>query len=633
MQHVPCRLLLAALLAGSTALLGPAAVAAGEPQTAAAPAAKSTAAKPAGKPSAAAAATAATPDDARKFLADTSARLLDLAVAASRAEWVQQNFITEDTEQLFAARQEELLGASIAAAKEARRFDGVELPAELRRQLELLKQGGLSIPAPGDPAKTAEVSRLSASLSSQYGAGEYCRPGGECLDLEKLSDIIEQSRDPKELLEVWTGWHAVAPPMRDEYQRLVELANEGAKELGYKDVGALWRSGYDMPPDAFAAELDRLWGQVKPLYDALHCHVRAKLNEKYGSQVVPPGQPIPAHLLGNMWAQDWANLYDLVAPPQADPGYDLTERLKAKNLTEVQMVKTGEAFFSSLGFAPLPETFWKRSLFVQPKDHEAVCHASAWNIDFQDDLRIKMCIGINAEDFSTIHHELGHNYYQRAYNQLPFLFQTGANDGFHEAVGDAVALSITPAYLKQIGLIEQIPDPSADLGLLMRSALDEVAFLPFGLLVDQWRWKVFSGEIPPTAYNQGWWELRRKYQGVGEPVARSEKDFDAAAKYHVPGNTPYTRYFLAEILQFQFHRALCQAAGQSGPLHRCSIYGNKAAGERLQNLLALGASRPWQEALKAATGSEQMDATAIIDYYAPLKTWLDEQNRGRKCGW
>ena len=625
MKHFPCPVSLPALLvAGLAALAAPAAA---EPQ-----------AKPAARPAGAAPAQGAkgggaTVEEARQFLEQTSARLLELAVAASRAEWVQQNFITEDTEQMFADRQEELLAASIAAAKEARRFDGVDLPADLRRQLELLKQGGLAIPAPSDPAKTAEVSRLAASLSSQYGAGEYCRPGGECLDLEKLSDIIEQSRDPKELLEVWSGWHAIAPPMRDEYQRLVELANEGARELGYKDVGALWRSGYDMPPDAFAAELDRLWGQVKPLYDALHCHVRAKLNETYGSQVVALDKPIPAHLLGNMWAQDWSNLYDLVAPPQADPGYDLTERLKARNMTPVEMVKTGEAFFSSLGFAPLPETFWKRSLFEQPEDREVVCHASAWDIDFKDDLRIKMCIQVNAEDFSTIHHELGHNYYQRAYNRLPFLFQTGANDGFHEAVGDAVALSITPDYLKQIGLIDKVPDPSADLGLLMRSALDEVSFLPFGLLIDQWRWKVFSGEIPPTAYNQGWWELRRRYQGVMEPAARSEKDFDAAAKYHVPGNTPYTRYFLAEILQFQFHRALCQAAGQSGPLHRCSIYGNKAAGERLQDLLALGASRPWQEALKAATGQEQMDATAILDYYAPLKTWLDQQNRGRRCGW
>jgi peptidyl-dipeptidase A len=580
------------------------------------------------------AATAAAPtaEEARQFVEETSARLRDLTIKAGRAQWVQSNFITQDTELIYAQANEELLTYAVASAKAAARFDRPELAPELRRQLRLIKQS-LTIPAPSDAEKTAEVTRLQASLEGKYGSGRYCRPDGTCLDLEQLSDILDESRDPAALREAWIGWHSIAPPMRPEYRRLVELANEGARELGYADVGALWRSGYDMPPDAFAAEVDRLWGQVEPLYDALHCHVRARLNEKYGDQVVPLDQPIPAHLLGNMWAQSWDNIYDLVAPPQADPGYDLTERLQAKNLTPVALVERGEQFFTSLGLSTLPKTFWERSLFTQPRDRAVVCHPSAWSLDYQDDLRLKMCIQIDDEDFSTVHHELGHIYYYIAYKNLPFLFQTSANDGFHEAVGDTIALSITPEYLKEIGLIEQVPDPSKDLGILMKSALEKVSFLPFGLLIDQWRWQVFSGEIPPEKYNQAWWELRRKYQGVAPPVARSEQDFDPGAKYHVPGNTPYTRYFLAHILQYQLHRALCQAAGETGPLNRCSIYGNKAAGERLQNLLALGASRPWQEALKAATGSEQMDATAILDYYAPLKTWLDQQNRGRKCGW
>jgi peptidyl-dipeptidase A len=388
-----------------------------------------------------------------------------------------------------------------------------------------------------------------------------------------------------------------------------------------------------MPPDQFSAELDRLWGQVKPLYDSLHCYVRAQLNKKYGDAVVPLDKPIPAHLLGNMWAQDWTNIYDLVAPPNADPGYDLTKSLEAKNLDAKGMVKYGEGFFTSLGFAPLPETFWERSMITQPRDRNVVCHASAWDIDAQDDLRIKMCTKVNAEDFRTIHHELGHNFYQRAYKELPFVYQNSANDGFHEAVGDTIALSITPEYLKQLGLISQVPDPSKDLGLLMDRALDKVAFLPFGLLIDQWRWKVFSGEIKPTDYNKGWWDLRQKYQGVMAPVARSEQDFDPGAKYHVPGNTPYMRYFLADILQFQLHRGLCQAAGYKGPLHRCSIYNNKVAGARLAKMLEMGQSRPWPEALETVTGQKQMDATAILDYFAPLKTWLDQQNQGRKCGW
>jgi peptidyl-dipeptidase A len=576
-------------------------------------------------------------EEARRLIAEAEDRLRALSIAAQRADWVRQTYITGDTDALSAAANEKLIAAGVDYAKQASRFQGLALPADLARKLDLL-QRGLTLAAPSDPQKTAELSRLAASLDSQFGAGKYCPPAApgteaKCRDLDELEQTIEKSRDPKALLEAWAGWHSIARPMRKPYERLVELANEGARELGDADTGAMWRSKYDMPPDAFAAELDRLWGQVRPLYESLHCYVRAKLNEKYGSEVVPLGEPIPAHLLGNMWAQEWQNIFDVTAPPQADPGFNLTERLQAKNTTPVEMVRYGERFFTSLGFAPLPKTFWERSQFTRPRDRDVVCHPNAWDIDGADDLRVKMCIQIQADDFNTIHHELGHNFYQRAYKDQPFLYQDSANDGFHEAVGDTIALSITPEYLKQIGLIDRVPDPAKDLGLLMRRALEKVAFLPFGLLIDQWRWQVFSGKIQPADYNRAWWELRRKYQGVRPPVARSEEDFDPGAKYHVPANVPYTRYFLAEILEFDFHRGLCRVAGQKGPLHRCSIYGNAAAGKALARMLELGQSRPWPEALKTVTGSERMDATAILDYFAPLKTWLDEQNRGRKCGW
>jgi peptidyl-dipeptidase A len=421
--------------------------------------------------------------------------------------------------------------------------------------------------------------------------------------------------------------------MRKDFVRYVELANKGARELGFKDNGAMWRSKYDMPPDDFARELDRLWEQVRPLYLQLHAYVRAKLREKYGDQVVPANGPIPAHLLGNMWAQSWENIYPLVAPPNADPGYDLTEILTTRNTDAKQMVRYGESFFTSLGFAPLPETFWEHSLFVKPRDREVVCHASAWDVDFVNDLRVKMCIDITGEYFSTIHHELGHNFYQRAYNQQPLLFRDSANDGFHEAVGDTIALSVTPEYLVKVGLLDKAPDPSKDIGLLLNKALEKIAFLPFGILIDQWRWKVFSGEVSPEKYNQAWWDLRLRYQGVAPPGPRSEEDFDPGAKYHVAANVPYLRYFLADILQFQFHRALAKTAGCTGPLHRCSIYRNKEAGRRLNAMLEMGQSRPWPDALEALTGQRQMDATAIRDYFAPLEKWLEEQNRGKPVGW
>jgi peptidyl-dipeptidase A len=421
--------------------------------------------------------------------------------------------------------------------------------------------------------------------------------------------------------------------MRPLYARQVELANEAARELGFADLGTMWRSGYDMEPAAFVAELERLWEQVSPLYEALHCHVRARLGEAYGESVVPQEGPIPAHLLGNMWAQSWEHIYELVAPQREDAGHDLTGILQQRDFDPLGMVRTGEAFFSSLGFAPLPETFWERSLFVKPADREVVCHASAWNIDEKEDLRIKMCIEVDEEDFKTIHHELGHNYYQRAYNQLSYLYRYSANDGFHEAVGDTLSLSITPSYLVNIGLLEQEPDAAGDVGLLLRQALEKVAFLPFGLLVDQWRWKVFAGEVGPEAYNDLWWQLREQYQGVAAPNERPADAFDPGAKYHVPGNVSYTRYFLSFIIQFQFHKALCDAAGFKGPLSECSIYGNEVAGKKFGAMLAKGASEPWQDALFELTGTREMDASAILDYFAPLQGWLKQQNKGQKCGW
>jgi peptidyl-dipeptidase A len=577
-----------------------------------------------------------TVDEARRFVEDTERRLLDLNIEAAHAAWVQANFITHDTQILNAKANERVISAGVELAKQATRFDGVQLPTDIRRKLDLLKLA-LTMPAPSDPAKTAELATIAAGMEAKYGEGKYCPPGksgAECLDLEELSDIIDNPKNsPQQRLEAWTAWHDIGRGIRADYQRFVTLSNEGARELGYKDTGAMWRSKYDMPPDAFAQEVDRLWGQVKPLYDSLHCFVRGKLVDKYGPKVVDPSGPIPAHLLGNMWAQEWGNLYPEMAPKNADPGYDLTKQLQAKKLDARGIVRIGEGFFTSLGFDPLPQTFWERSLFVKPRDREVVCHASAWDLDYVNDIRIKMCIQPNAEDFKTVHHELGHNFYQRAYAKQPFLFRESANDGFHEAIGDTVALSITPKYLIDIGMITKEPDTSKDTGLLLRDALDGIAFLPFGLVVDQWRWKVFNGEIAPENYNKAWWDLRRKYQGIAPAVARDENDFDAGAKYHIPGNTPYTRYFLARILQYQFHRSLCQTAGYEGPLNRCSIYGNDAAGKRLQAMLEMGASRPWQDALYAGTGQREIDATAIIDYYAPLKTWLDKQNQGKPCGW
>jgi peptidyl-dipeptidase A len=581
--------------------------------------------------------TAPTVEEANVFLGDAEARLFDLGNKAQRAAWVQENFITDDTNQIAADAGQIVNTLTVELATKAHRFDSLKLPPEMARKMLLVKLS-IGFPAPSNAAEQKEMATISTSLAGDYGKGKWCPAAGvdtSCLDITAIEHLLATSRDPEELRNAWIGWHAIGAPMRQRYARLVELGNKGSRELGYSDVGGIWRSMYDMPPDRFAKETDRLWEQLRPLYESLHAYVRGQLAKKYGVARVPAKGPIPAQLLGNPWSQEWNNVYSLMDSPKPAQSYDLTKILQERHTDARGMVKYGEGFFTSLGFAPLPQTFWERSLFTKPRDREVICHASAWDVNSKEDLRIKMCIQITEEDFRVIHHELGHNFYQRAYENQPPLFQNSANDGFHEAVGDTIALSVTPEYLKKIGLIETVPASSEDVDYLLQQALEKVAFLPFGLLVDKWRWEVFSGQVKPEEYNKAWWDLRRKYQGIVPPVQRTEADFDPGAKYHVPGNVPYMRYFLARILQFQFQRALCREAGYSGPLHRCSVYGSKAAGERLNKMLSMGASKPWPEALEVLTGEKQLDASALADYFAPLKTWLDEQNKKNNypVGW
>ena len=588
-------------------------------------------------PAAAAAAFPMTPQGAADWVAMVEQDMFDFSVEYGRVLWLNSTYIVHDSNQLAAKYGAQATEKSVRYANEAARYAQVAgLDPEVARKLDILRNG-IVMPAPVRDGAATELNEIATKLNSQYGQGKGMLGGEEINGSDIEAEMGNLERTPAELAEMWASWHDnVGAPMREDYQRMIAIANEGSKELGFADLGAMWRSNYDMDPDQFAAETERMWQEVKPLYMALHTYVRGKLNAKYGAEVQPADGPIRADLLGNMWAQEWGNIYPLVAPEGAgDIGYDLTDLIAAKGLDEIQMVRTGEGFFSSLGFEPLPDTFWERSQFVKPRDREVVCHASAWDVDNVDDLRIKMCIKKNADDFVTIHHELGHNYYQRAYNQQDYLHLNGANDGFHEAIGDMIALSITPEYLVQIDMLDEADVPSADkdIGLLLRQAMDKVAFLPFGLMVDRYRWQLFDGTIPADQLNKGWNDLRLEYQGIVPPVERDESGFDAGAKYHIPGNVPYTRYFLARILQFQFFKAACDQAGWEGPLHRCSFYGNEEVGKNLAAMLEMGASKPWPDALEAFTGERQMSGTAMVEYFAPLKAWLDEQNAGQTEGW
>ncbi len=596
------------------------------------------AAKPAGAPTVA---------EAQAFMDDVEKRLLAQWISQYRIDWINNTHITDDTDALAAEASEKSMEVLTTAIKDSVRFKELQgMSPELARKFHLLRAAA-TLPSPGDDKARKELAELAVKLNSTYGKGKYCsdklkawapegaKAGEACLAVGDLTNVL---KDPKaswdQLVEAFEGWRTISIPMRADYARFVELGNQGAKELGFADVGAVWKSRYDMATDALEADIERMWQQVKPLYDQLHCYVRGKMQDAWGKDKVPDGQPIPAHLFGNMWSQQWAEIYPKVEPFPGQPSLDVTAGMKKKGLDPVAMTKIAEGFFVSLGMPPLPESFWTKSQITKPRDRDVVCHASAWSLDYKDDLRIKMCTEVNEDDLVTLHHELGHNYYQRAYNQQPLLFQDGANDGFHEAIGDTIALSITPEYLVKQGILASATrNDKADINILMQRALDKVAFLPFGLMIDKWRWDVFAGKITPEQYNEAWWALVRQYQGLTPPSPRDEQFFDPGAKFHVPGNTPYLRYFLAHIYQFQFHRALCKAAGHTGPLHTCSIYGSKEAGAKFEAMLKMGISKPWPEAMAAVTGETAGDASALLEYFAPLQKWLEEQNQGKQCGW
>jgi len=577
-----------------------------------------------------------TVEGARAFVAAVEKDLFDLSIIGGKAAWVNATYINDDTDALAAYFGTIGTEKGVKYATEAAKYAQVQgLDFDTARKLNILR-GALVLAAPQTPGAAAQLNELATRLQSAYAKGR-ARHNGKEITGDDAEALMGTLRDPKQTAEIWQSWHeTTGRPMRQDYARLVEIANAGAKDLGYSDTGAMWRSQYDMSPEEFVAMYDRLLGELDPLYKQLHCYTRTKLNQKYGNAIQPATGPIRADLLGNMWAQEWGNIYDIVAPKGAgDLGYDVGELLEAKKKDPVEMVKMGEGFYSSLGLAPLPATFWQRSQITRPRDREVVCHASAWDLDNKDDLRIKMCTKVNGDDFVTIHHELGHNYYQRAYNQQPYLYLSGANGGFHEAIGDFIALSITPEYLVQIGLLDRSKVPSADkdVGLLLRQAMDKVAFMPFSYLVDKWRWGVFDGTITPANYNQAWVDLKEKYQGIVPPVGRSEADFDPGAKFHIPGNTSYERYFIARVLQFQFYKSACEMSGWKGPLHRCSFYGNKEVGQRLNQMLSMGASKPWPDALQVFAGTRQISGKPMLEYFAPLQAWLEQQNAGKQCGW
>ncbi|KAG8179605.1 hypothetical protein JTE90_025770 [Oedothorax gibbosus] len=581
-------------------------------------------------------------EEALQFLQNHDGFALEMANKFALANWNYQSNLTEENKDAMLLSMQELAKFNKAGWKNATSFAWKKFQDTNSTVYRWFKKLSILGSAALPEEKLNELNEIVADMQDVYGKAKVCSqttpPLTPCnLSIEpELTEIFATSKNYDELKHLWSEWRdQTGKQLKDKYLRYIQLSNEAACLNGFADAGELWREGYES--ETFENEVDELLRTLFPFYQQLLAYVRGKLIETYPLSGIKPDGPIPAHLLGNMWGEQWNNIFDIIKPFPDKESPDATPAMQKKKMTPLEIFKLSEDFFTSLGLIEMTQEFWNRSIIEKPTDRDMVCHASAWDFGDGKDFRIKQCTKIDMEDLITVHHEMGHIEYFLQYANLPLVFRDGANEGFHEAVGDTIALSVaTPEHLKKVNLLDEVEeDEESEINTLMRTALEKIAFLPFGYLIDAWRWKVFDGTYKKEELNTKWWELRLKYQGVCPPVRRTNEDLDAASKYHVVADITYMRYFVSFIVQFQFHKALCDEAGYKGPLHKCDIYQNRDAGKLLSDMLSLGSSKPWKEAMLIVTKgkTEKMDAQPIIDYFEPLLKWLKDKNKNTFIGW
>ncbi|NP_001269290.1 angiotensin-converting enzyme 2 precursor [Chinchilla lanigera] len=586
-----------------------------------------------------------TEEQAKTFLDNFNEKAEDLSYQSSLASWNYNTNITEENVQkmneagaLWSAFYEQQ--SNLAKAYPLQEIQNLTV----KRQLQALQHSGSSVLS---AEKNNQLNTILNTMSTIYSTGKVCNPNNlqECLLLEPgLDDIMSNSKDYNERLWAWEGWRSeVGKQMRPLYEEYVALKNEMAKANNYEDYGDYWRAdyeaegadGYDYSRNQLIEDVERTFAEIKPLYEQLHAYVRAKLMEAYPSRISPTGC-LPAHLLGDMWGRFWTNLYALTIPFQQKPNIDVTDAMGNQSWDAERIFKEAEKFFVSVGLPHMTQGFWQNSMLTEPGDgRKVVCHPTARDLG-KDDFRIKMCTKVTMDHFLTAHHEMGHIQYDMAYAIQPFLLRNGANEGFHEAVGEIMSLSAaTPKHLKSIGLLppDFQEDSETEINFLLKQALTIVGTLPFTYMLEKWRWMVFRGEIPKEQWMKKWWEMKREIVGVVEPVPHDETYCDPASLFHVSNDYSFIRYYTRTIYQFQFQEALCQAAKHVGPLHKCDISNSTEAGQKLLNMLRLGKSEPWTLALENVVGAKNMDVRPLLNYFEPLFKWLKDQNKNASVGW
>uniref|UniRef100_UPI0039BD93C6 Angiotensin-converting enzyme 2 n=1 Tax=Homo sapiens TaxID=9606 RepID=UPI0039BD93C6 len=584
-------------------------------------------------------------EQAKTFLDKFNHEAEDLFYQSSLASWNYNTNITEENVQNMNNAGDKWSAFLKEQSTLAQMYPLQEIQnLTVKLQLQALQQNGSSVLSED---KSKRLNTILNTMSTIYSTGKVCNPDNpqECLLLEPgLNEIMANSLDYNERLWAWESWRSeVGKQLRPLYEEYVVLKNEMARANHYEDYGDYWRGdyevngvdGYDYSRGQLIEDVEHTFEEIKPLYEHLHAYVRAKLMNAYPSYISPIGC-LPAHLLGDMWGRFWTNLYSLTVPFGQKPNIDVTDAMVDQAWDAQRIFKEAEKFFVSVGLPNMTQGFWENSMLTDPGNvQKAVCHPTAWDLG-KGDFRILMCTKVTMDDFLTAHHEMGHIQYDMAYAAQPFLLRNGANEGFHEAVGEIMSLSAaTPKHLKSIGLLSPDfqEDNETEINFLLKQALTIVGTLPFTYMLEKWRWMVFKGEIPKDQWMKKWWEMKREIVGVVEPVPHDETYCDPASLFHVSNDYSFIRYYTRTLYQFQFQEALCQAAKHEGPLHKCDISNSTEAGQKLFNMLRLGKSEPWTLALENVVGAKNMNVRPLLNYFEPLFTWLKDQNKNSFVGW
>uniref|UniRef100_A0A8C1ZDQ6 Angiotensin-converting enzyme n=1 Tax=Cyprinus carpio TaxID=7962 RepID=A0A8C1ZDQ6_CYPCA len=580
-------------------------------------------------------------ESAREFLQKFDEEASNLVYQYSLASWAYNTDISQEN----ADKEVRVSFVYLFEESSAYPIDQISDPL-IKIQLQKLQDKGSGALSPD---KASELRNIMSEMSTIYNTATVCKIDDptDCQTLEPgLESIMANSRDYDERLHAWEGWRvASGMKMRPLYEKYVDLKNEAAKLNNYEDHGDYWRGdyetidepGYSYSRDQVMEDARRIYQEILPLYKELHAYVRAKLQDVYPGHIASDAC-LPAHLLGDMWGRFWTNLYPLMIPYPEKPDIDVSSEMVAQGWDELRLFKEAEKFFMSVNMSAMFDNFWTNSMFIKPEGRDVVCHPTAWDMGNREDFRIKMCTKVNMDDFLTVHHEMGHNQYQMAYRHQSYLLRDGANEGFHEAVGEIMSLSAaTPSHLQSLGLLppDFIQDYETDINFLMKQALTIVATLPFTYMLEEWRWQVFKEIIPKDEWMLRWWQMKRDLVGVGEAVPRDESYCDPPALFHVSGDYSFIRYFTRTIYQFQFQEALCEAAGHTGPLYKCDITNSTKAGNKLRHMLELGRSMSWTRALEDVAGTTKMDSQPLLHYFSTLMEWLKEENQknNRVPGW